>query len=300
MLTAAGGPPVTSLVGDLFPADVRGRVLGWVKSGELVGAGAGFLVAGVVVWLTSWRGVFVVLALMGLAVAWVVARVPEPRRGGENDLPGAGGRGIDAPTHLAELVEEQGIEPKEDVILEGDQLVELGGRVDAALPGAGEVVLSAPARFGHPCHEPGDHHTEHREHGERAALRGEPHHHAGHQEAGARTDQFTALYLPSTRLAHVGRKHVADEGRDRWTSGCSEHTEGDPRPANSNANHHAAAAKPIATHQIPMQATRIVIRRAWLVRIPIGTMASAPNDPANVWAAARSPCCRCGTRPRAW
>ena len=63
---------------------------------------------------------FVVLALMGLAVGWVVARVPEPRRGGENDLPGPGGRGIDAPTHLAELVEEQGVEPKEDVILEGD------------------------------------------------------------------------------------------------------------------------------------------------------------------------------------
>jgi predicted MFS family arabinose efflux permease len=120
VMSAAGGPPVTSLVGDLFPADVRGRVLGWVKSGELVGAGVGFLVAGVVVALTSWRGVFVVLALMGLAVGWVIARVPEPRRGGENDLPGSGGRGIDAPTHLAELVEEQGVEPKEDVILEGD------------------------------------------------------------------------------------------------------------------------------------------------------------------------------------
>jgi predicted MFS family arabinose efflux permease len=120
VLSAAGGPPVTSLVGDLFPADVRGRVLGWVKSGELVGAGAGFLVAGVVVSLTSWRGVFVVLALMGIVVAWAVARTPEPRRGGENDLPGRGDRGRGAPTRLAELVEEQGIEPNEDVILEGD------------------------------------------------------------------------------------------------------------------------------------------------------------------------------------
>ena len=63
---------VTSLVGDLFPVDVHGRVLGWVKSGELVGAGAGFLVAGVVVALTSWRGVFAVLALMGLAVGAAV------------------------------------------------------------------------------------------------------------------------------------------------------------------------------------------------------------------------------------
>src|SRR6476469_135467 len=120
VLTAAGGPPITSIVGDLFPADVRGRVLGWVKSGELVGAGAGFLVAGVVVWLTSWRGVFAVLAVLGVAVAWMVARVPEPRRGGENDLPD-GERGVDAPTQLAELVGEQGIEPKEELVLEGDQ-----------------------------------------------------------------------------------------------------------------------------------------------------------------------------------
>jgi predicted MFS family arabinose efflux permease len=121
VLTAAGGPPITSIVGDLFPADVRGRVLGWVKSGELVGAGAGFLVAGVVVWLTSWRGVFAVLALLGVVVAWAVARVPEPRRGGENDLPGDEERSINAPTQLHELVEEQDVEAKEELVLEGDQ-----------------------------------------------------------------------------------------------------------------------------------------------------------------------------------
>jgi predicted MFS family arabinose efflux permease len=120
VLTAAGGPPITSIVGDLFPSDVRSRVLGWVKSGELVGAGAGFLVAGVVVWLTSWRGVFVVLACLGVVVAWAVGRVPEPRRGGENDLPGDE-RDVDAPTQLAELVDEQGVEPKEELVLEGDQ-----------------------------------------------------------------------------------------------------------------------------------------------------------------------------------
>jgi predicted MFS family arabinose efflux permease len=121
VLSAAGGPTVSSIVGDLFPADVRGRVLGWIESGQLIGAGVGFLVAGVVVWLTSWRAVFVVLAVLGLVVAWAVARVPEPRRGGENDLPDSGDRGIDAPTRLAELVEEQGIEADEDLILEGDQ-----------------------------------------------------------------------------------------------------------------------------------------------------------------------------------
>jgi predicted MFS family arabinose efflux permease len=121
VLTAAGGPPITSIVGDMFPADVRGRVLGWVKSGELIGAGAGFLVAGLVVAVASWRGVFLTLALLGLVAAWAVGRVPEPRRGGENDIPGEGQRGVDAPTHLHELVEERDIQPRDDLVLEGDQ-----------------------------------------------------------------------------------------------------------------------------------------------------------------------------------
>jgi MFS family permease len=121
VLTAAGGPPITSIVGDLFPPDVRGRVLGWVKSGELVGAGAGFLVAGVVVWLTSWRGAFAVLAVLGVVVAIGVARVHEPRRGGENDLVGDGEGGVAGPSQLHELVEEQDVEAKPELVLEGDQ-----------------------------------------------------------------------------------------------------------------------------------------------------------------------------------
>jgi predicted MFS family arabinose efflux permease len=121
VLTAAGGPPITSIIGDLFPADVRGRVLGWVKSGELVGAGAGFLVAGVVVWLTSWRGVFAVLALLGVVVAFFVGRVPEPRRGGENDIAGEAPSDDPAPSQLHDLVEEQEVEADPDLILEGDQ-----------------------------------------------------------------------------------------------------------------------------------------------------------------------------------
>ena len=121
VLSAAGGPPVTSMIGDLFPADVRGRVLGWVKSGELAGAGLGFLVAGLVVWAFSWRGVFVTLALLGVVVAVAVARLREPRRGGENDLPGADERGVDAPTQLKELVAEDDAEAPPELVLEGDQ-----------------------------------------------------------------------------------------------------------------------------------------------------------------------------------
>jgi MFS family permease len=81
IVTAAAGPPVSSLIGDLYPIDRRSQALSWVRSGELVGAGAGFLVSGLVVAVFSWRAVFVVLALAGVAVAWAVARRPEPRRG---------------------------------------------------------------------------------------------------------------------------------------------------------------------------------------------------------------------------
>jgi sugar phosphate permease len=64
--------------------------------------------------------VFVVLALVGVLVGLGVARVPEPRRGGEDDVV-VGESGTSAPTQLARLVEEQGVEPAEDLVLEGDQ-----------------------------------------------------------------------------------------------------------------------------------------------------------------------------------
>jgi MFS family permease len=118
-VTAAGGPPVTSIVGDLFQTDVRGRVLGWVKSGELVGAGAGFIVAALLL-PVSWRAVFAALAVLGLVLAWRVSRVEEPRRGGEGEAE-RGEHALDAPSHLRELVEQEQAEPPSELILHGDQ-----------------------------------------------------------------------------------------------------------------------------------------------------------------------------------
>lgn len=119
VVTAASGPPVTSMIGDLFSPDVRGRVLGWVKSGELVGAAAGFLVAGVLVSFFSWRSVFIVLGALGMLLAFRVARVPEPPRGGE--LTAEHGEGsIDEPSQLRDLIEDEGVEPKEELVLDGD------------------------------------------------------------------------------------------------------------------------------------------------------------------------------------
>jgi predicted MFS family arabinose efflux permease len=119
VMTAACGPPVTSIVGDLFSPDVRGRVIGIVKSGELVGAAAGFAISGVLVAFFTWRSVFVVLGAIGVLVAFRVARVDEPARGGEGVVED-GTRALDEPSHLRELVEEQDVDAKGELVLDGD------------------------------------------------------------------------------------------------------------------------------------------------------------------------------------
>ncbi len=118
VVTAAGGPPVTSMVGDLFSADVRGRVLGWVKSGEVVGAGAGFLVAGALMPFFSWRSVFVVLGACGVVLAFRISRIEEPPRGLDEQ---SDGDAPDESTQLHDLIEDADVESKEELVLHGDQ-----------------------------------------------------------------------------------------------------------------------------------------------------------------------------------
>jgi sugar phosphate permease len=118
IVTAAGGPPVTSIVGDAFAPDIRGRVLGWVKSGELTGAGMGFLVTGVLVSFFSWRSVFVVLGAIGLLVAFRVSKVGEPPRGGGGGVAGEGE--LDQETELSELIEAEHIESKPELVVHED------------------------------------------------------------------------------------------------------------------------------------------------------------------------------------
>jgi predicted MFS family arabinose efflux permease len=84
-VTAAAGPIVASLVGDWFPAAERGRIYGYILTGELLGAGAGFAVTGDIAAL-SWRAAFIILALPAFALAWLIFRLPEPVRGGQGAL----------------------------------------------------------------------------------------------------------------------------------------------------------------------------------------------------------------------
>jgi chloride channel protein, CIC family len=129
-LTAAAGPLVASLTGDFFPPAERGRIYGYVLSGELIGAGAGFLLSGAAASTLSWRWAFAVLAAPALALAVCIWRLlPEPTRGGQSYLsPGArrepsrAQRGASAARGLARrAVVEQDVEPVADRVL-GEQV----------------------------------------------------------------------------------------------------------------------------------------------------------------------------------
>ena len=84
-VSAAMAPAVASLVGDYFPAEHRGRAYGFLLTGELLGTGFGYVIAGGVAAVFSWRWSFWVLVPIALVLAFSVARLPEPRRGAQID-----------------------------------------------------------------------------------------------------------------------------------------------------------------------------------------------------------------------
>ena len=141
-LTATTGPTVASLTGDLFPAGERSRIYGFILTGELLGAGLGLTVAGLVAEVANWRLAFLVLAIPSALLAWSIKRyLPEPARGGFSWLePGAErlipASEIDATTGplppppsperqdptVVEAVERQGIEAYPGAVLTEDPM----------------------------------------------------------------------------------------------------------------------------------------------------------------------------------
>jgi MFS family permease len=124
-VTAAAGPMIASLVGDYFGGTERGRVYGYILTGELLGAGFGFAVTGDIA-AASWRAAFVILAIPALVLSVFVARLPEPRRGGRGVLLHEGKAPPEDPdevlheTDAQRLARERGLEPDPDLVLEGD------------------------------------------------------------------------------------------------------------------------------------------------------------------------------------
>jgi MFS family permease len=135
---ATATPVIASLTGDYFRPGLRGRMWGYILSGELIGAGFGILIAGEVATLWSWRGSFWVLSLVSLILAVIIWQyLPEPVRGtegylstGQEDIPSTGelqedqgiqeqskGEDDDEEGEVEERVEEEGIKPHESLVL---------------------------------------------------------------------------------------------------------------------------------------------------------------------------------------
>jgi MFS family permease len=126
-VTAAAGPTIASLVGDWFNSAERGRIYGYILSGELIGSAIGFAVTGGVAAL-SWRAAFVILALPAFVLGWLVFKLPEPARGGRSALPSdrpsdaadAAEDGDEQITDAQRIARERGIEPDPALVLTGD------------------------------------------------------------------------------------------------------------------------------------------------------------------------------------
>lgn len=116
-VTACARPAIASMSGDVFPPRLRGRALSLIDTGELAGNGVGFLLAGVIAAALSWRSVFWALGVAGFALAWFVARLREPERGGATRSEVE--RGLGVVQKLAEEAED--VQPDESLVLEGDQ-----------------------------------------------------------------------------------------------------------------------------------------------------------------------------------
>lgn len=138
-VTATAGPTVASLVGDLFAPRERGRMWGFILTGELLGAGAGVLIAGLTTSLFGWRAALMVLAVPAGVLSLVVRRyLPEPERGGQSWLPQGSDQpavhdeigakadrpGDDSPEErsdgLVHQVEDRGIRPEPSIVVHGD------------------------------------------------------------------------------------------------------------------------------------------------------------------------------------
>ena len=125
VVIATSYPAIASLTGDLFPAAERGRVYGYILTGELVGSGVGFLISGDVAGALSWRAGFIWLAAPSLLLAWVLRRyLPEPARGGQSQLHEG-----DTEIRAAEQIGDQG----------DDQVDDASGGAGAASSAEGEV-----------------------------------------------------------------------------------------------------------------------------------------------------------------
>ncbi len=79
---ACYAPIANSLIADMYPSARRARAVGIYMLGLPLGLMLAFFGVGPIVEaFDSWRAPFLLAALPGLALAWFIARIPEPQRG---------------------------------------------------------------------------------------------------------------------------------------------------------------------------------------------------------------------------
>ena len=77
-----------ALVSETWPAEYRGKALGFMQSAWAIGYGAAAVVVAIVMPLYGWRAVFFVGVLPALLTVWVQKRVEEPSLWKERRTPG--------------------------------------------------------------------------------------------------------------------------------------------------------------------------------------------------------------------
>jgi MFS family permease len=83
-------PSASSLIADLHPPASRSRVFAAQRAAWTVGASVGIALGGLLGEALGWRAPFLLMAVPGLVVGWLLFRLPEPRRGQLDGPPAAG------------------------------------------------------------------------------------------------------------------------------------------------------------------------------------------------------------------
>lgn len=79
---AAYGPVAPTMIADLYPESVRGRMLSWFYLAIPVGSALGFVIGGLVAAWLGWRWAFYLVVPPGILLAAIALFMREPARGG--------------------------------------------------------------------------------------------------------------------------------------------------------------------------------------------------------------------------
>lgn len=88
---ASCAPAATSMIGDLFPKEHRGKALSVFMLGLPIGIGLSFAVSGSIAQAYGWRAAFLIAGIPGVLLAAACLFIREPLRGQSEPLASAGG-----------------------------------------------------------------------------------------------------------------------------------------------------------------------------------------------------------------